>query len=129
MAAARSPGAQLLALVEFALDHVDEWQDHCAVYVDYFGAVRVGDQQRVSLNEIYDEMARTLTALIEAAQDSGEISPEADPVAMGDLLISIFDGIVLHGVLAERRSDPAALKEAALLLTRRLLTKPGVSEA
>ena len=28
MAAATSPGAQLLALVDFALDHVDEWEDH-----------------------------------------------------------------------------------------------------
>jgi hypothetical protein len=44
---------------------------------------------------------------------------------MADLLISMFDGIVRHGVLAERRSDQAALKNAAMLLTRNLLTKPG----
>jgi hypothetical protein len=35
----------------------------------------------------------------------------------------MFDGIVLHGVFAERRCDRAALKSAALLLTRNLLTK------
>jgi len=126
--AAGSPGAQLLALVDFALDHVDEWQDHCAVYVDYFGAARVGDENLVSLEEIYNDIGQTLTTLIEAAQASGEFSAEADPVATADLLVSMFDGIVLHGVLAERRSDCAALKDAALLLTRSLLTKPRAQE-
>jgi AcrR family transcriptional regulator len=52
---AGSPGARLLALVEFALDHVTEWEDHCAVYVDYFGAARVGDAKLFSLGEIYEE--------------------------------------------------------------------------
>jgi AcrR family transcriptional regulator len=124
MAAATSPGARLLALVDFALDHVDEWEDHCAVYVDYFGAARVGTEKLVSLDEIYNEIGQTLTTLIEAAQASGEVSPEVDPVATADLLISMFDGLVLHGVFAERRSDRAALKDAALLLARNLLTKP-----
>jgi AcrR family transcriptional regulator len=124
MAEAKSPAARLLALIDFALDHVDEWRDHCAVYVDYFGAARVGDEKLVSLDEIYNDIGQTLTTLIEAAQASGEVSPEADSVATADLLISMFDGIVLHEVFAERRSDPAALKNAALLLTRNLLTKP-----
>ena len=124
MAAASSPGGRLLALVDFALDHVDEWEDHCAVYVDYFGAARVGDEKLVSLDEIYDEVGQTLTTLLEAAQASGEISGGTDPVATADLLVSMFDGIVLHGVFAERRSDRAALKNAALLLVRSLLAKP-----
>jgi AcrR family transcriptional regulator len=122
--AAASPGGQLLALVEFALDHVDEWEDHCAVYVDYFGAARVGDATLVSLDRIYENIGRTLTALIEAAQGSGEIAADVDPVATADLLISMFDGVVLHGVLAARRTSRPELNRAALLLTRKLLTKP-----
>ena len=52
-------------------------------YVDYFGAVRVGDQQRVSLNAIYDEMARTLATLIEAAQRFGGHTNTVDVEAFG----------------------------------------------
>ena len=41
MTEADSPGGRLLSLVEFAIDHVNEWEDHCAVYVDYFGSARL----------------------------------------------------------------------------------------
>ncbi len=120
---AGSPGARLLALVQFALDHVAEWEDHCAVYVDYFGAARVGDTKLFSLGEIYEEFGSMLRALIEEARRTGEISGEVDPSTTAELLLSIYDGVVLHGVLSGRRSERRALRDAALrLLTQGLIT-------
>lgn len=124
MAAAATPAEKLLALAAFAFDHADEWEDHCAVYVDYFGAARVGDEKLVSLDAIYDDIGRTLTALIEAAQASGDVGGDIDPVATANLLVAMFDGVVLHGILTAQRSSREALKNAALLLIRKLFEKP-----
>ena len=125
MQGAESPGSQLLALVDFAFDHVSEWEDHCAVYVDYFGAARVGDDKLFSLAEIYDEMGALLQALIEQAQIAGEIAADVDAVATSELLLSVFDGVVLHGIFAGRGWGGGPLRGAALrLLTERLITLP-----
>jgi AcrR family transcriptional regulator len=121
---AASPGARLLALVSFALDHVAEWEDHCAVYVDYFGAARVGDDKFFSLSALYDEFDGLLASLIEQAQASGEIARDVNAIATAELLVSIYDGVVLHGVLTARRSRHEALREAALRLLGQGLVKP-----
>jgi len=55
---------KLLALVDFSLSHVTEWEDHCAVYVDYFGAARTDEKDWFSLAVINDEMKRILKELI-----------------------------------------------------------------
>ncbi len=93
-----TPGTQLLALVEFALTHVEAWRDHCAVYMDYFSEARTSDEQLFSLANIYDEMRDLLRGLIEEGQAIGEFSTEIDPTAAADLLISLYDGVVLHDV-------------------------------
>lgn len=122
MQGAPTPGHQLLALVRFAFDHACEWEDHCAVYVDYFGAARVDPGNSFSLTEIYDQMGALLRALIERAQATHEIAPEVDPAAVSELLLSVFEGVVLHGILAGRGGSKEALKDVALrLLTRGLI--------
>jgi len=93
-----TPGRQLLALVEFALTHVEAWRDHCAVYMDYFSEARTSEEQLFSLANIYDEMRNLLKRLIEKGQAGGEFSQEVDPTATADLLISLYDGVVLHDV-------------------------------
>ena len=93
-----TPGRQLLNLVEFALTHVEAWRDHCAVYMDYFSQARTSDEQLFSLANIYDEMRELLRGLIEEGQAAGEFSTEFDPTATANLLISLYDGIVLHDV-------------------------------
>ncbi|MGD9122579.1 MAG: TetR/AcrR family transcriptional regulator, partial [Desulfobacterales bacterium] len=42
------PSEKILSLIDFALRHAAEWEDHCAIYVDYFGAVRIEEQKRFS---------------------------------------------------------------------------------
>ena len=130
MQGAASPGARLLALVDFAFEHVSEWEHHCAVYVDYFGAARVGDEPRFSLAAIYDDMGTLLRALIEQARAGGEIAPDVDPVAASEFLLSVFDGVVLHDIFAGRGCGKPALREVALrLLTRGLLVAPSPGAA
>jgi AcrR family transcriptional regulator len=116
MQSAASPRARLLALLDFSFEHVSEWEDHCAVYVDYFGAARVGDDKLFSLAEIYDDMGALLRALIEQAQAAEEVAEGVDAVATAELLLSMFDGVVLHGILAGRGCGRAALRAAAVQL-------------
>ena len=124
--AAHSPGAQLFALIEFALNHISEWRDHCAVYIDYFSAAREGDERRVSLDTIYESSAAMLRQLIAAAQASGELKAQHDPAVLAELLLSVFDGVVLHGVLASSSCPAEAIPQAALrLVVDGLLTETG----
>jgi hypothetical protein len=88
------------------------------VYVDYFGAARVGDDKLFSLAEIYDDMGALLRALIEQAQATGEIQKDVDAIATAELLLSVFDGVVLHGILAGRGCGRSALRGAAVRLLK-----------
>jgi AcrR family transcriptional regulator len=124
MAEAGSPGGRLLSLVEFAIDHVSEWEDHCAVYVDYFGSPGRDDAAPFSLSNMYAEVENTIRLLIEEGQACGEIESDLDPGATAELLVSVFEGVVLHGVFSERRHKPESLQNAALrLITRSVFTR------
>jgi AcrR family transcriptional regulator len=130
MAAADSPGGRLLALVEFAIDHVSSWEDHCAVYVDYFGSAGRDQAAPFSLSDMYAEVENTIRLLIAEGQACGEIESDLDPGATAELLVSVFEGVVLHGVFSERRRTPASLRDAALrLITPSVFTRLPESRA
>ena len=118
MSEAGSAGAQLLALVRFAFDHVSEWEDHCAVYVDYFGSARPEGDDAFSLAPVYGAIEARIRGLVESGQSAGEVLADVDPAATAELLVSIFDGVVLHGIFV-KRSDTAALRDTALRLVER----------
>jgi TetR/AcrR family fatty acid metabolism transcriptional regulator len=123
MTKADSPGGRLLSLVEFAIDHVNEWEDHCAVYVDYFGSARLEEAAPFPLSNIYAEVEDTIRLLIEEGQACGEIERDLDPDATAELLVSVFEGVVLYGVFSERRRTPESLRDTALrLITRGVFT-------
>ena len=125
MAEANTPGGRLLSLVHFAFDHVTDWEDHCGVYVDYFGSGRCGEEAAFSLSNIYTAVEDIIRLLIEEGQASGEIDGGFEPSATAELLVSVFDGVVLHGVFSERRSMAESLRAAALrLLTSGVLAGP-----
>jgi AcrR family transcriptional regulator len=104
MAEADTPGGRLLSLVHFAFDHVVDWEDHCGVYVDYFGSGRQGEEAAFSLSNIYTAVEDIIKLLIEEGQASGEIDGGFQSGATAELLVSFFDGVVLHGVFSVRRS-------------------------
>jgi len=121
---AGTPGAQLMALVEFALGHVEEWKDHCAVYMDYFSVARASGQQLFSFAEIYGQMRNLLRGLIEKGQGCGDVCVDFDPAATADLLISLYDGVVLHDIFDRRQgSMPGMRAEAMRIIARGLLTE------
>jgi AcrR family transcriptional regulator len=125
MTEAGSPGERLLSLVEFAIDHVNQWDHHCAVYVDYFGSARRAEEAPFSLSNIYAGVENTIRLLIEEGQACGEIEPDLDPGATAELLVSVFEGVVLYGVFSERRRTPESLRDTALrLITRGVFTSP-----
>jgi len=121
---AGTPGGQLMALVEFALGHVEEWKDHCAVYMDYFSVARASGQQLFSLADIYGQMRNLLKGLIERGQGCGDVCADFDPAATSDLLISLYDGVVLHDIFDRRQgSMPGMRAEAMRIIARGLLTE------
>jgi len=127
MAAAASPGHRLLALVRFAFDHVREWEDHCAVYVDYFGSARFERDEAFSLAGIYAEVEEIIKTLVEEGKAAGELDQSLDADATAELLVSVFDGIVLHGVFAGRHAGARSVRHAAMqLLTAGLFAGPAV---
>jgi len=132
---ADTPGSQLLALVEFALGHVEEWKDHCAVYIDYFSVARTSGKQMFSLADIYGEMRGLLKGLIERGQACGDVCVDFNAAATADLLISLYDGVVLHdifdrhhGSVTEMRSEAMRFVTRGLLSGRRDGNKPGAEE-
>lgn len=121
-----TPAGKLLALMRFALVHADEWEDHCAVYVDYLGTDRsTKTETPISLEHIYGEMLVLLRELVLQGQSAREIREYLDPDATAELLLSIFDGIVLHRVLDKPRCDTKSVHHAAMdVVSRGLLVDP-----
>lgn len=126
MARASSPASQLLELIRHAFRHVQEWESHCAVYVDYFGSARSDDGAAFSLAPIYGNVEQLIRALIEQGKAAGEIGPDVDEAATAELFVSVFDGVVLHGVFVGVRDGTDALLGAALRVVERgILVREG----
>jgi AcrR family transcriptional regulator len=110
------PSEKILFLIDFALQHAAEWEDHCAIYVDYFGAARTEERKRFSLSSIYAEMKDILENLIKEAQSAGEIDEQFDPGAVADFLLSIYDGIILHKIFAGQRMSMDLIRKTTMTL-------------
>jgi AcrR family transcriptional regulator len=107
---------KILSLIDFALQHAAEWEDHCAIYLDYFGTARTEEQKQFSLTSIYAEMKDILESLIKEARLAGEIDEHFDPGAVAELLLSIYDGIILHKIFAGRRLNMDLMRKTTMAL-------------
>ncbi len=116
MARTSDPGERLTALVEFALDHVGEWEDHCSIYVEYLGVAKRGQKGSLSMDRFYEEFQAILKLLIEESQIEGQLRQEFDPEITAELLLALFDGVVLHGIFVERSYDADSIRTTALKL-------------
>ena len=116
MKAKIKPSEKILSLIDFALQHAAEWENHCAIYVDYFGAARTEEQKRFSLSDIYAEMKDILENLIKEAQSAGEIAEPFDPGAVAELLLSIYDGIILHKIFAGQEINMDVIRKTTMTL-------------
>jgi hypothetical protein len=97
---------------------VDEWGDHCAVYVDYLGVERSGEEA-MSLDGIYGQMREVIERLVTEGQAEGIVDEELEPESVAEFLLSLYDGIVLHPIFEERDIDPASLRATAATIVRR----------
>lgn len=116
------PSEKIISLIDFALQHASEWEDHCAIYVDYFGAARTEETKRFSLSRMYAEMEGVLENLIGEAQATDEIDAKFNPAAVAKLLLSIYDGIILHNIFVGQRINLEVMRKTAMtLITQGLL--------
>ena len=111
-----TPSEKILSLIDFAIQHAAEWEDHCAIYIDYFNAARTDEGKRFSLSGIYAEMKDILENLIKEAQLAGEIDEQFDPGAVAELLLSIYDGIILHKIFAGQRTKMDLIRKTTMAL-------------
>jgi hypothetical protein len=111
-----TPSEKILSLIDFAIQHAAEWEDHCAIYIDYFSAARTDEGKRFSLSGIYAEMKDILENLIKEAQSAGEIDEQFDPGAVAELLLSIYDGIILHKIFAGQRIKMDLIRKTTMAL-------------
>lgn len=108
------PVPKLMTLIDFALLHAAEWEDHCTVYVEYFSSARSDNEAPFSLSSLYGYMKDILIAIIREGQQSGEFHSSLEPTAVAELLVSMYDGIILHRLFAGRAIDRNTLRETTL---------------
>lgn len=112
------PVEKLLTLVDFALQHATEWEDHCAIYIDYFGEARTQEKDRFYLTGIYDEMEFIVKAIVEEGQAAGKIDSVYDPAAIAVLLVSLYEGFIMHDVFKGERRDRDMLRETTIMFIK-----------
>ncbi len=110
---------KLLALADFALDHTAQWEDHCAVYVEYYGTTRTDQADQIGLAGLYGQMRQILEHLIREAQADADVPGDFEPGALAELLISVFDGLVLHHLFEGRGADRETIRRQTMLLLKR----------
>jgi len=89
-------------------------------YFDYLGTDRgAKGETPISLEDIYHEMRALLREMVAQGKDAGDIRPDLDTDATAELLLSIFDGIVLHSVLDTPRCAMERVHQTALEIVSR----------
>lgn len=117
MNTAEGPADRLFAMIEFALRHAAGWEDYCFVYLDYLTLER--SNRDVSLERIYSAMRSLLTDLIRQGQEVGTIRRDLDPEPAAEMLLSVYDGMVMHRVFEEPRSDATSINATILAILGR----------
>lgn len=111
------PAEKLLSLIDFALQNVAEWEDHCATYIEYFSSVRE-DEGRFSLSGQYETMKKVIIDLVSECQKSGDIDGSFNPEAVAELLVSIYDGLIVHRLLEGRNMELELLRNTAMMVIK-----------
>ncbi len=70
-----------------------------------------------------------LTNLVSEGQAAGEIDKELDPAVVAELLVSVFDGIILHRVFEGQGADRESLRKATVTLIRNGLRIRSINNA
>jgi AcrR family transcriptional regulator len=117
------PTDRLLELIDFTLGYTIDWEDHCAVYMDYFSSARTDQEGVFSLSCMYGQMKEILMNLIQEGQESGEIDSDFDAAAVSELFVSIYDGIIIHRLFTGQTVDRELFRKTAIKLIRNGMIK------
>ncbi|NOY69848.1 MAG: TetR/AcrR family transcriptional regulator [Deltaproteobacteria bacterium] len=118
----KDPLEKLLSLIDFAFRHAAKWEDHCAVYVDYFGTAAREKDYRIYLDAIYRDMESMLASIIEEGQRSGKFHEGYNPAGFAALLVSLYEGAILYDVFKGAPGNRELVRDAAIRLIEKGLT-------
>ena len=118
VASEKKPVEKLLSLITFSLNNITEWEDHCAIYIEYFSSVR-NDKKSFSLSSLYEAMKEIIINLINECQTSGDIDRSFDPEVVAELLVSIYDGLIVHRLLEGRKMEIDLLQKTLVMVIER----------
>ncbi len=115
VAAETKPAEKLLSLIDFALKNVAEWEDQCALYIEHFSSVR-DDEYRFLMSEQYKAVKEIITDLVSECRKSGDIDESFDPKVVAELLVSIYDGLIVHRLLEGRNLELELLRKTSMMI-------------
>jgi len=116
VASANGGWDRLEALVAFAVGHVDRWQEHCAVFFDAIGSARVEERGREWFAGMFEKIRGFLAAIIQEGQELGEMRAGVDPTVTAELIVSLYEGYVLLGILGVRCCSTGEIHRGMLQL-------------
>ena len=117
-----SPAEKLIAFIDFALVSAEKWEDQCAAYINCFSSPK-SRETLFSLSVIYDPVKKIIADIVRDAQAHDEIYKDFVPEVVAQLLVSIYDGIILHRMLQGRSMDRKVLHKAVSLILKKGLLK------
>jgi len=93
------------------------------IFFEAFGPSFHSKEFRETIENSFDNMGRFYTQNLEALQQDGEVSKEMDIEALGRVLVSMLDGVMLHyGLFNIKREKFETMVKEALSLFRRGLS-------
>lgn len=105
---------RLVALVEFSIDHVEQWQDHCAAFFEAIGSARVEERGREWFAPMFEESHQLIRGILESGRKEKQVRTDVDLDALTELIVSLYEGFILLGVLGVRGCRVETFREAVV---------------
>jgi TetR/AcrR family transcriptional regulator, repressor for uid operon len=112
------PAEKLMSFINFSLSNITEWEDHCAIYIEYFSSIR-NEEEKFLLSSQYEGMKEIIINLIGECQASGDIDRSFDPEVVAELLVSIYDGLIVHRMLEGKKIEMELLRKTSMMVIER----------
>lgn len=115
-AVSRASGAipRLMALVEFSIAHVGQWEDHCGAFFEAVGTARLEARGREWFAPMFEESHQLIRGILAAGRREKTVRRDVDLDAMAELVVSLYEGFTLLGLLGVRGCRVERFRDAVV---------------